>query len=119
MRENGIIINFDKNEVKPKDELNGIIKINYQGRFDSIVINSQIENSSDIFTFTKLDGKKINYSYARMPILRHDIKDGNEIKFTVITAHIPQRFSNVKFRASIIQEHKEVADDVAFVRIIP
>ena len=119
MGENGIIMNFDKNEVKAKEELNGIIRINYPSRFDSIVINSQIENSNDIFTFIKLDGKKINYPFARMPILRQDIKDGNKIKFTVITEHIPQRLSNVKFRASIIQEHKEVADDVALLRIVP
>lgn len=119
MGENDIIIIFDKNEVKPKEELNGIIKITYPGRFDSIVINSQIENTSDIFTFIKINDKKIDYSYARMPILKQDIKDVNEIKFTVTTEHVPQRLSNVKFRASIIQEHKEVADNVAFLRIVP
>ena len=43
-----------------------------------------------------------------MPILKQDIKDVNEIKFTVTTKHVPQTLSNVKFRASIIQEHKEV-----------
>ncbi|HEY9398313.1 MAG TPA: hypothetical protein VIP29_00290 [Nitrososphaeraceae archaeon] len=118
MVENDIVINFDKNEVKPKEELNGVVKINYCGRFDSIVINSQIENTSDVFSFINIDGKKINYSYARMPILRQDIKDGNEIKFTVITEHVPQAISNVKFRVSIIQEHKEVADDVTFLKII-
>ena len=53
MGENDIVIIFDKNEVKPKEELNGIIKITYPSRFDSIVINSQIENTSDIFTFIK------------------------------------------------------------------
>jgi hypothetical protein len=118
MGENKITINFDKNEVKPKEELNGIIKINYPGRFDSVVINSQIENTNDIFSFINLNGKKINYPYARMPILRQDIKDGNEIKFSVITEHVPQAISNVKFRVSIIQEHKEVADDVTFLKII-
>jgi hypothetical protein len=119
MGENDIVINFDKNEVKAKEELNGVINITYPGRFDSIVINSQIENTSDIFTFIKLNGKKIYYSFARMPILKQDIKDVNEIKFTVTTDHVPQTLSNVKFRASIVQEHKEVADDVAFVKIIP
>jgi hypothetical protein len=54
-----------------------------------------------------------------MPILRPDITDPNEIKFTVITEHIPQVISNVKFRASIIQEHKEVANDVTFLKILP
>ena len=118
MGENDIVIIFDKNEVKSKEELNGIIKITYPGRFDSIVINSQIENTSDIFTFIKLNDKKIDYSYARMPILRQDLKNQNEINFTVITKHVPQVSSNVKFRATIIQEHKEVADDVAFLKIV-
>jgi hypothetical protein len=119
MGENDIVISFDKNEVKPNEELHGVININYPGRFDSVLINSQIENTSNVFSFIYLDGKKINYPYARMPILRQDIKDGNEIKFTVITEHVPQAISNVKFRVSIIQEHKEVADDVAFLKIIP
>ena len=119
MGENDIVITFDKDEIKPKEEVNGIIKINYQGRFDTVVINSQIQNTSDIFTFVKLNDKKINYSFARMPILKQDIKNVNEINFTAVTEHVPEKLSNVKFRASIIQEHKEVADVVAFLRIIP
>ena len=119
MGENDIVITFDKDEIKPKEEVNGIIKINYQGRFDTVVINSQIQNTSDIFTFIKLNDKKINYSFARMPILKQDIKNVNEINFTAVTEHVPEKLSNVKFRASIIQEHKEVADVVAFLRIIP
>ncbi len=117
MGENDIVINFDKNEVKPKEELNGVININYASRFDSIVINSQIENSNDIFSFVKLNDKKIVYSYARMSILRQDIKEDKKIEFTVMTEHVPQGISNVKFRVSIIQEHKEVANDVAFLSI--
>jgi hypothetical protein len=54
-----------------------------------------------------------------MPILKQDIKNVNEINFTAVTEHVPEKLSNVKFRASIIQEHKEVADVVAFLRIIP
>ena len=118
MGENDILINFDRTDIKPKEEINGVIKINYSGRFDSIVINSQIENSSDIFTFIKLNDKKINYSYARMPVLRQDLKDTSEIRFVVTTDHVPQVSSNVKFRTSIIQEHKEVANHVTFLRIV-
>src|SRR6185503_8218516 len=119
MGENDIIIDFDKEQVKTNEELNGVIKINYTGRYDSIVINSQIENTSERFNFVKLDDKKINYSYARMPVLRKDMKNQNEIKSTAITTHVPQGSSNVKFRATIIQEHKEVAYDVAFLKIVP
>ena len=58
MGENDIVIIFDKNEVKSKEELNGIIKITYPGRFDSIVINSQIENTSDISLSSNLMAKE-------------------------------------------------------------
>ena len=58
MGENGITISFGKNEVKTDEELDGVIKISYSGRFDSIVINSQIENTSEIFNFIKLYDKK-------------------------------------------------------------
>ena len=119
MGQNDIIISFDKKEIKANEELEGVIKISYPGRFDSVVINSQIENTSEIFRFIKLNDKKINYAYARMPILRHDIEDPNEIKFTVITQYVPEVNLNVKFRTSIIQEHKEVANDVAFLKIVP
>lgn len=118
MGEKDIVINFDKEEVKSNEELNGVIKINYQGRFDSVVINSQIDNTSEIFNFVKLNEKKINYSYARMPILKQDMQNQNEIKFTAITKHVPHGNSKVKFRATIIQEHKEVADDVVFLKIV-
>ncbi|HYY85743.1 MAG TPA: hypothetical protein VE594_01415 [Nitrososphaeraceae archaeon] len=114
-----IVIDFDKEQVRANEELNGVIRINYTGRYDSIVINSQIENTSEIFNFVKLDERKINYSYARMPILRQDMKNQNQIKFTAITKHVPQGSSTVKFRATIIQEHKEVADDMAFLKIVP
>ena len=88
MGENDIVIAFDKDEVKPKEELNGTIKINYRGRYDSVVLNLQIQNSSDIFTFIKLNEKKINHSFARMSILKQEIKNVNEINFTAITEHV-------------------------------
>ena len=40
------------------------------------------------------------------------------VDFVAITQHIPNNdFSKVKFRASIIQEHKEVTNDILFLKI--
>ena len=55
-----IAIQIKEKEIKPNCEVHGKIKLDYDGRFDSIVINSQIENSNDIFTFTQVNEKKIN-----------------------------------------------------------
>ena len=113
-----ISIQLETNEIQPNTEVHGRIQLNYNGRFDSIVINSQIENSSDIFNYTQLNGKRINHPYARLSIFKKDMNEKNTIEFTAISQHVPSKdFSKVKFRTSIIQEHKEVANDILFLKI--
>ncbi|MCI0559177.1 MAG: hypothetical protein MN733_11825 [Nitrososphaera sp.] len=100
-------------------ELHGIVLINYSGRFDSLVINSQIENSSDVFSYTNLNGKKIKHPYARLSIFRAELGGSDKVEFTATTGHVPVLDqSSVKFRVSIIQEHKEIFSDLAYVKII-
>jgi len=103
--------------IYPNEKIHGKIELNYDGRFDSVVINSQIENSNDIFNYIELNGKKINHPYARLSIFRKELGDRNIIEFTAITKHIPSTssgFTRVKFRTSIIQEHKEIANYILF-----
>jgi len=101
-----------------KKEIDGKLIINYTGRFDSISINSQIEDSSDIFTYTEIDEKKINHPYARLSIFKKDIQNPNIIRFKAFTDHNPKNIeSNVKFRATLIQEHKEIASVIKYIRI--
>ena len=118
VEEKEISIKLEKNEILPNTEIHGRIELNYNGRFDSIVINSQIENSSDIFIYTQLNEKRINHPYARLSIFKKDLNEKNTIEFTAITRHVPSKdFSQVKFRTSIIQEHKEVANDILYIKI--
>ena len=113
-----ISIQIKEKEIEPNCEVHGKIELDYDGRFDSIVINSQIENANDIFTFTQINEKKINHPYARLSLLKKDLEEKNIIEFVAFSKHIPSKdFSKVKFRTSIIQEHKEVANDIAFIKI--
>ena len=113
-----ISIHLETNEIQPNTEVHGRIELNYNGRFDSIVINSQIENSSDVFTYIQLNGKRINHPYARLSIFKQDLEEKNIIEFIAITKHVPSKeFTNVKFRTSIIQEHKEIANDIVYLKI--
>jgi hypothetical protein len=113
-----ISIIIPQTEIYPGQSVHGTININYAGRFDSIVINTQIENSNDIFNFTHLNGKKINQPYARVSVLKEDIGNQKTLDFVANTKHIPLGgYSNVKFRATIIQEHKEVSSDVMYIKI--
>ena len=119
MTNDAVSIKLAENEIMPGQEIHGTISINYINRFDSIVINSQIENSSDIFNYTSLNGKKINYQYARLSVFKVDLQDTEKLEFTAVTAHKPRdRYTNAKFRVAIVQEHKEVASALAFVRVL-
>ncbi len=114
-----VSISLAETSVATGDDLHGTVIINYSGRFDSVVINSQIENSSDVFSYTGLNGKKIKHPYARLSIFKSELAGRNTIEFVATTSHVPAgEYSNVKFRVSIIQEHKEVVSDITFVRIV-
>ena len=107
-----------ENEIHPNEEFHGRIQVNYTGRFDTIVINSQIENSNDICNYTELNGKKINHPYARLSIYKKDLEQKSTIDFIAFTSHVPKNdISKVKFRTSIIQEHKEVVNDILVLQI--
>ncbi len=114
-----VSISLAESSIVAGNDLHGTVVINYLGRFDSLVINSQIENSSDVFSYTSLNEKNIKHPYARLSIFKSELAGRNTINFTTTTNHVPAgEYSNVKFRVSIIQEHKEVVSDIAYTKII-
>ncbi len=114
-----VSISIAESSILAGNDLHGTVVIDYHGRFDSIVVNSQIENSSDVFSYSNLNGKDIKHPYARLSIFRSELAGRNTINFTATSNHVPTEgeYSNVKFRVSIIQEHKEVASDIAYTKI--
>jgi hypothetical protein len=113
-----IILDIKNKEINAGEELECVITINYIGRFDSISINSQIEDSSDVFTYTEINGKKINHPYARLSIMKKELQNPTSIRLKAITKHVPKSTESVvKLRATLIQEHKEIASDIKFIRI--
>jgi hypothetical protein len=113
-----VSISLAESSIAAGDDLHGTVVINYHGRFDSVVVNSQIENSSDVFSYTNFNGKKIKHPYARLSIFKSELGGTNTIDFTATTNHVPAaEYSNVKFRVSVIQEHKEVVSDIAYTKI--
>jgi hypothetical protein len=113
-----IFLDFKNKEINAGEELECIITINYTGRFDSISINSQIEDSSDVFTYTEINGKKINHPYARLSIMKKELQNPSIIRLKAITKHVPKSTESVvKLRVTLIQEHKEIASDIKFIKI--
>lgn len=115
---NSISIKLTEDHISSGQDIHGIINLSYDSRYDTIVINSQIEDSSGTFEFVELDGKKIDYPYPRLSIFEQDIRGQKKIAFTARTNYTPlDAFSKVKFRVSIIQEHKEIASDISYITL--
>ncbi|NDB51714.1 MAG: hypothetical protein EB154_07305 [Nitrosopumilaceae archaeon] len=106
------IILQDKN-IKPNTDIIGTVRVNYSGKFDSIVINTQILGSNDLMLFTSYNGKKISQRSSRLFISK-DTMPQNKADFTAMITFEPTQKHDVKFRASIIEQHKEVENDVIF-----
>ena len=115
----GVSINLIEKEITASQDVHGKISISYAGRFDTVVINSQIEYSNAIFNFKTLNGKSVNYPYARLSIFENEIGDKQNLEFSAATSFVPPHgSSDAKFRVAIIQEHKEVASDVGYIKIL-
>jgi hypothetical protein len=114
-----ISIELTEEQATSGQDIHGTINLSYDSRYDTIVINSQIEDSSGTFEFVELNGRKIDYPYPRFSIFEKEIAGQKKITFTARTNHIPRNASaKVKFRVSIIQEHKEIASDVSYLNLI-
>jgi hypothetical protein len=114
-----LIIEIEKKRIEAGSSLTGRVEINYAGRFDSLVINSQIENTSDHFIYTNLDGRPINHPYARISLMKHEIPDSGKVEFEMTTTHIPANLvSNAKVRVTLIQEHKEIVSEIVHLEIM-
>jgi hypothetical protein len=113
---NPISVELKEDQAISGQDIHGIIRLAYESRYDTIVINSQIEDSSGAFEFIELNGMRIDYPYPRLSIFKKDLSGQRIIVFTARTNHIPRDASTkVKFRVSIIQEHKEIASDIAYL----
>lgn len=113
---NPISIELTEDHATSGQNIHGTINLSYNSRYDTVVINSQIEDSSGAFEFVELNGRKIDYPYPRLSILEKDVAGQKKIAFTARINHIPRDASTkVKFRVSIIQEHKEIASDITYL----
>jgi hypothetical protein len=108
-----IEISLDSKQIRPNYEFHGTIKVNYSGKYDSVVLNTQILSSNELMLFTSCNGKKMNSRSARLFISK-DVMPNNSAEFTATITFEPKEKHEIKFRASIIEQHKEIESDVLF-----
>ena len=104
-------------DIRPGAEIRGVVRVSYPGRYDGVVISAQISDSNEHITYRSYNGKKITQNVARLFIGRDSIT-GNRAEFTATIHFEPEAEHEVKFRASVIEQHKEVDSGIVFARYV-
>ena len=108
-----IEIKLQSKNISPHNEIRGQIVVNYPGLYDGVVINTQIIGSNELVVWRSYNEKKITRNVSRLFISK-DAMPENKAEFTASIEFEPKESHDVKFRASIIEQHKEVESDQLF-----
>ncbi len=101
--------------ISPGSEIKGFIKVNYPGRFDGVVINTQIIGSNELVVYKSFNENKISQNVSRLFIGKDSMPE-NKAELTASIEFEPKEPHEVKFRVSIIEQHKEIESDVVFAK---
>ena len=103
---------------KPHEIIKGKIQVNYSGRYDGVVVNAQILGSNQLIVYRSYNGKTISQNLSRLFINKNDMQQ-NSVEFTASIEFEPTEVHEIKFRVSIIQEHKEIESVIVFGKLMP
>ena len=112
-----IELKLDSTEIHPNSEIKGNITVNYSGKYDGVVINTLILNSNELIVYKSSNGKNISQNVSRLFISKDSMPD-NKAVFTATIEFEPKETHEVKFRVSIIEQHKEIESDVLFAKFL-
>ena len=110
-----IKLTLDDQNIKPNSEIKGHITVDYPGAYDGIVINTLIMDSNELIIYKSYNNEKISNNVSRLFISK-DVMPNNEARFTASIEFEPNQSHDVKFRVSIIEQHKEVESDQLFAK---
>ena len=110
-----IKLTLDNLNIKPNSEIKGHVTVDYPGTYDGIVINTLIMNSNELIVYKSYNNEKISDNVSRLFISK-DVMSVNKAKFTAVIEFEPEQSHDVKFRASVIEQHKEVESDQLFAK---
>jgi hypothetical protein len=110
-----IIFILNPTKIHPNSEIKGTISVSYPGRYDGVVINTQILDSNEHIVYMSYNGKKISQNVSRLFISK-DVMPENKAEFTALIKFEPKQEHEIKFRASIIEQHKEIESQIIFAR---
>lgn len=111
-------VSLSSREFAPGETIRGAVRVGYTGRFDGVVINTQILDSNELVVYRSCAGREIERNVSRLFVPRADMSgEVAKAEFTASIEFAAERDHDVKFRASIIEQHKEVESDILFARL--
>lgn len=115
--EKALRINVKQNNIIPQSDIDGSVTINYSGRFDGVQVNTYVTGTNEHVQFVSIDGRRISL-FVRLFVGKEEIGEKNSFNFVarLEQTNLPKQTS-IRFRAAIIQQHKEVESDVIFVPV--
>ena len=102
-------------DIKPNSEIKGHVTVDYPGAYDGIVINTLIMNSNELIVYKSYNDEKISDIVSRLIISKEGMPD-NKAESHAVREFEPEQPHDVKFRASIIEQHKEVESVQLFAK---
>ena len=106
---------LNSTDIHPNSEIKGIISVAYPGRYDGVVINTQILDSNEHIVYKSYNGKSISQNVSRL-FINKDVMPENKAEFTALIKFEPKHEHEIKFRASIIEQHKEIDNQIIFAK---
>ncbi len=106
---------LNSTDIRPGSEIKGIISVSYPGRYDGVVINTTIADSNEHVVYKSYNEKKISQNVSRLFISKDAMPD-DTAEFTAVINFQPAREYEVRFRVSIIEQHKEIESRIIFAR---
>ena len=102
-------------DIHPNSEIIGTITISYPGRYDGVVVNTTILDSNEHIIYKSYNEKKISQNVSRL-FINKDVMTGNKAEFTALINFEPKQEHEIKFRVSIIEQHKEIESQIIFAK---
>lgn len=113
-----IEVSLSSTEFGPGEVVGGTVRVSYAGRFDGVVVNTQVLDSNELVVYRSYAGREIEKRVSRLFIPRDLMSGGGTVaEFTASVELESDRSHDVKFRASIIEQHKEVESHIVFATL--
>jgi len=106
---------LNSTNIHPNLEIKGTISVAYPGRYDGVVVNTTILDSNEHIIYKSYNGKKISQNVSRL-FINKDVMSEHKAEFSAIINFEPKQEHEIKFRVSIIEQHKEIESKIIFAK---